>query len=132
MLTSGGFVAYCSFLPPCVCQKVRDQPQRASRLLLDIEAGAPVILIPESSWSPRLIVVNLGQLRVKNHFLPAGAYGTFSLRDKVEKLTMAHVFFPSLVSHASGFIHAWSDACAPFLFQSFLISPHLLLFKLYV
>ncbi|XP_014195954.1 vacuolar protein sorting-associated protein 13D isoform X2 [Haplochromis burtoni] len=63
-------------------QLVRDQPQRASRLLLDIEAGAPVILIPESSWSPRLIVVNLGQLRVKNHFLPAGAYGTFSLRDK--------------------------------------------------
>uniref|UniRef100_A0A3Q0RXJ4 Vacuolar protein sorting 13 homolog D n=1 Tax=Amphilophus citrinellus TaxID=61819 RepID=A0A3Q0RXJ4_AMPCI len=69
-------------------QLVRDQPQRASRVLLDIEAGAPVILIPESSWSPRLIVANLGQLRVKNCFLPAGAPGTFSLRDKVEKLTM--------------------------------------------
>ncbi|XP_039657872.1 vacuolar protein sorting-associated protein 13D isoform X1 [Perca fluviatilis] len=77
-------------------QAVRDHPQRASRVLLDIEAGAPVILIPESSRSPRVIVANLGQLRVQNCFLPAGAHGTFSLRDKVEKLTMAHAFFPSL------------------------------------
>ncbi|KAG7472195.1 hypothetical protein MATL_G00106290 [Megalops atlanticus] len=77
-------------------QAVRERPQRASRVLLDIEAGAPVLLIPESSRSPRLIVANLGQLRVRNHFLPAGSRGTFSLRDKVEKLTMAHTFFPSL------------------------------------
>ncbi|XP_029011059.1 intermembrane lipid transfer protein VPS13D isoform X2 [Betta splendens] len=77
-------------------QTVRDHPQRASRILLDIEAGAPVILIPESSRSHRVIVANLGQLRVQNCFLPAGAHGTFSLRDKVEKLTMAHAFFPSL------------------------------------
>ncbi|KAM9751025.1 intermembrane lipid transfer protein VPS13D isoform 4-T4 [Menidia menidia] len=61
---------------------VRDHPQRASRVLLDIQAGAPVIVIPESSRSPRVIVANLGQLRVQNCFLPAGAYGTFSLRDK--------------------------------------------------
>ncbi|KAF6730221.1 Vacuolar protein sorting-associated protein 13D [Oryzias melastigma] len=77
-------------------QTVRDSPQRASRVLLDIEAGAPVIVIPESSQSPRVIVANFGQLRVKNRFLPAGASGTFSLRDKVEKLTMVHAFFPSL------------------------------------
>uniref|UniRef100_UPI0037E8D5D5 intermembrane lipid transfer protein VPS13D n=1 Tax=Semicossyphus pulcher TaxID=241346 RepID=UPI0037E8D5D5 len=63
-------------------QAVRDHPQRASRVLLDIEAGAPVILIPESSRSPRVIVANLGQLKVQNCFLPAGAHGTFSLRDK--------------------------------------------------
>lgn len=63
-------------------QAVRDHPQRASRVLLDIEAGAPVIVIPESSCSPRVIVANLGQLRVQNCFLPAGAHGTFSLKDK--------------------------------------------------
>ncbi|KAG9337681.1 hypothetical protein JZ751_028331 [Albula glossodonta] len=63
-------------------QAVRERPQRASRVLLDIEAGAPVLLIPESSRSPRLIVANLGQLRVRNRFLPAGTHGTFSLRDK--------------------------------------------------
>ena len=82
----------------CLFAQVRDHPQRASRVLLDIEAGAPVILIPESSRSPRVIVANLGQLRVQNCFQPAGAHETFSHRDKVEKLTMAHAFFPSLVS----------------------------------
>uniref|UniRef100_A0A671WLN2 Vacuolar protein sorting 13 homolog D n=1 Tax=Sparus aurata TaxID=8175 RepID=A0A671WLN2_SPAAU len=82
-------------------QAVREHPQRASRVLLDIEAGAPVILIPESSRSPRVIVANLGQLRVQNCFQPAGAHETFSHRDKVEKLTMAHAFFPSLVSPAA-------------------------------
>uniref|UniRef100_A0A8C2EHE7 Vacuolar protein sorting 13 homolog D n=1 Tax=Cyprinus carpio TaxID=7962 RepID=A0A8C2EHE7_CYPCA len=82
-------------------QAVRERPQRAARVLLDIEAGAPVLLIPESSRSKRLIVANLGQLRVRNRFLPAGTHGTFSLRDKVEKLTMAHTFFPSLSSSSS-------------------------------
>ncbi|MEQ2175513.1 hypothetical protein GOODEAATRI_018646, partial [Goodea atripinnis] len=66
------------------------------QVLLDIDAGAPVLIIPESSRSPRVIVANLGQLKVQNLFLPAGAHGTISLRDKVEKLTMAHAFFPSL------------------------------------
>ncbi|KAM4703144.1 intermembrane lipid transfer protein VPS13D [Rhinophrynus dorsalis] len=63
-------------------QAVRDQAQRASRVLLDIEAGAPVLLIPESSRSNNLIVANLGKLKVKNKFLFSGAPGTFSLRDK--------------------------------------------------
>uniref|UniRef100_UPI00398EEC11 intermembrane lipid transfer protein VPS13D isoform X3 n=1 Tax=Pristiophorus japonicus TaxID=55135 RepID=UPI00398EEC11 len=77
-------------------QAVRDRAQRASRILLDIEAGAPVLLIPESSKSNQLIVANLGKLKVKNQFLFARSPGTFSLRDKVEKITMVHVFFPQL------------------------------------
>ncbi|KAG2458956.1 VP13D protein, partial [Polypterus senegalus] len=84
-------------------QAVRERPQRAARILLDIEAGAPVILIPESAHSHHLIVANLGKLRVCNKFLNAGAKGTFSLRDKVEKLTMAHSFFPSLDCGTNGF-----------------------------
>uniref|UniRef100_A0A6I8NRD1 Vacuolar protein sorting 13 homolog D n=1 Tax=Ornithorhynchus anatinus TaxID=9258 RepID=A0A6I8NRD1_ORNAN len=63
-------------------QTVRDQAQRGSRVLLDIEAGAPVLLIPESSRSNNLIVANLGKLKVKNRFLFAGRPGTFSLQDK--------------------------------------------------
>lgn len=63
-------------------QAVHEHPQRASRVLLDIKAGAPVLLIPESSHSKRLIVANLGQLKVRNSFLPAGTRGTFSLKDK--------------------------------------------------
>ncbi|KAM4652130.1 intermembrane lipid transfer protein VPS13D [Discoglossus pictus] len=63
-------------------QTVRDQAQRGSRILLDIEAGAPVLLIPESSRSNNLIVANLGKLKVKNKFLFTGTPGTFSLKDK--------------------------------------------------
>ncbi|XP_075461165.1 intermembrane lipid transfer protein VPS13D isoform X3 [Ascaphus truei] len=63
-------------------QMVRDQAQRASRILFDIEAGAPVLLIPESSQSNNLIVANLGKLKVKNKFLFAETPGTFSLKDK--------------------------------------------------
>ncbi|XP_066528182.1 intermembrane lipid transfer protein VPS13D isoform X2 [Hoplias malabaricus] len=70
-------------------QAVHERPQRASRMLLDIEAGAPVLLIPESSRSKRLIVANLGQLKVRNRFLPAGTHGTFSLRDK-DQVINAH------------------------------------------
>lgn len=66
--------------------QVRDKAQRASRVLLDIEAGAPVLLIPESSKSNSLIVANLGKLRVKNRFLFAGMPGTFSLKNKVGTL----------------------------------------------
>ncbi|KAG8434275.1 hypothetical protein GDO86_012595 [Hymenochirus boettgeri] len=63
-------------------QKVRDQAQRGSRILLDIEAGAPVLLIPESSQSSKLIVANLGKLKVRNKFLFSGTPQTFSLKDK--------------------------------------------------
>ncbi|XP_069775082.1 intermembrane lipid transfer protein VPS13D isoform X2 [Narcine bancroftii] len=63
-------------------QAVRDRAQRGSRILLDIEAGAPVVLIPESSKSNQLIVANLGKLKVRNQFLFARSPGTFSLRDK--------------------------------------------------
>ncbi|XP_007491817.2 intermembrane lipid transfer protein VPS13D isoform X1 [Monodelphis domestica] len=63
-------------------QTVRDQAQRCSRVLLDIEAGAPVLLIPESSRSNNLIVANLGKLKIKNKFLFAGSPGTFSLQGK--------------------------------------------------
>ncbi|XP_029973693.1 vacuolar protein sorting-associated protein 13D, partial [Salarias fasciatus] len=70
-------------------QTVRDHPQRASRVLLDIEAGAPVLIVPESSRSPRVIVANLGQLRVQNRFLLAGSPGTVSLQDKTQVLSAA-------------------------------------------
>ncbi|XP_061458181.1 intermembrane lipid transfer protein VPS13D isoform X3 [Rhineura floridana] len=67
-------------------QTVRDQAQRAARVLLDIEAGAPVLLIPESSKSSHLIVANLGKLKVKNRFLFAGTSGTFSLKEKQDSV----------------------------------------------
>lgn len=68
--------------------QLREHPQRASRILLDIEAGAPVILIPESSQSLKVLVANLGRLRVQNSFVLAGAHGTFSSREEVEQRTV--------------------------------------------
>ncbi|XP_036316795.1 vacuolar protein sorting-associated protein 13D isoform X8 [Pipistrellus kuhlii] len=75
-------------------QTVRDQAQRCSRVLLDIEAGAPVLLIPESSRSNNLIVANLGKLKVKNRFLFAGFPGTFSLQDKESVPSASPVSIP--------------------------------------
>ncbi|KAM8927222.1 intermembrane lipid transfer protein VPS13D [Pelodytes ibericus] len=75
-------------------QTVRDRAQRASRILLDIEAGAPVLLIPESSSSNNLIVANLGKLKVKNRFLFSGSAGTFSLKDKSLGKTSSPIVTP--------------------------------------
>lgn len=77
------FAILLDFDPPFVLLQLREHPQRASRILLDIEAGAPVIIIPESSQSLKVLVANLGRLRVQNSFVLAGAHGTFSSRDEV-------------------------------------------------
>jgi len=45
---------------------------------LDIDAGAPLILIPHSSRTKDVLVLDLGKLRVKNTFLFDGAEGTTS------------------------------------------------------
>ena len=39
-----------------------------SRLFLKIETASPVILLPVSSYSPDLLVCNLGQLSIRNCF----------------------------------------------------------------
>ncbi|XP_034027547.1 LOW QUALITY PROTEIN: vacuolar protein sorting-associated protein 13D [Thalassophryne amazonica] len=63
-------------------QAVQQHLQQLTRVLLDIEAGAPVLLVPESSRSPMVIVANLGQLKVHNCFLPKVCCGLFSSHDK--------------------------------------------------
>ena len=52
---------------------------RSTRLLLELHAGSPVILLPVSSHSPELLVVDLGKLSVSNSFRRAGTEGTISL-----------------------------------------------------
>ena len=48
------------------------------RLLLDIEAGSPIILIPHSSKTQDVLVADLGKLSVKNCFSFDGDTGTFT------------------------------------------------------
>ncbi|CAH1239855.1 VPS13D [Branchiostoma lanceolatum] len=57
-------------------QTVNEAPGHAARILMDISAGAPVILFPESSRSSNILVMNLGHLTVFNRFLFAGDRGT--------------------------------------------------------
>ena len=49
-----------------------------ARILLDIEAGSPIILIPHSSQTTDVLVADLGTLCVKNCFKFDGDSGTFS------------------------------------------------------
>ncbi|XP_076807510.1 intermembrane lipid transfer protein VPS13D-like [Clavelina lepadiformis] len=75
-----------------VGQNVRTTSCRQARVLLSIEADAPIILIPESSHTDRLLVANLGHITVRNEFLTDGKPGTLSynegntgMRDNVER-----------------------------------------------
>ena len=57
---------------------VNETASRGMKLRLDIEAESPLLLLPVSSSSPRLLVVHLGFLRVHNAFKLAGQPGTIS------------------------------------------------------
>lgn len=58
--------------------QVPEERMQATRLLLELHAGSPVILLPVSSQSPEILVVDLGKLSVSNSFCYAGSEGTIS------------------------------------------------------
>ncbi|KAL0274818.1 UNVERIFIED_CONTAM: hypothetical protein PYX00_002852 [Menopon gallinae] len=45
----------------------------SSRMLIEINAGSPVLLLPLSSLSPQVLVADLGKLTVRNKFRMAGS-----------------------------------------------------------
>jgi len=53
-----------------------------ARISLNIDAGAPVIIIPHSSRSKDVLVMDLGKLNVNNAFIYDGQEGTLSHRYK--------------------------------------------------
>ena len=59
-------------------ESVNETASRGMRLKLDIEAGSPLLLLPLSSRSHRMLVVHLGFLQVFNTFKLAGEEGTIS------------------------------------------------------
>ncbi len=66
--------------------QIQEGPNRSSRISLNIEAGSPVILAPVSSKSKNLLVINLGNLTLKNQFLFAGEEGTIAkIPSKVDR-----------------------------------------------
>lgn len=57
---------------------INETASRGMRLQLDVEAGSPLLLLPVSAASTRLIVVHLGFLTIQNSFKLAGDDGTIS------------------------------------------------------
>ncbi|XP_055954829.1 intermembrane lipid transfer protein VPS13D [Patella vulgata] len=60
---------------------VPDQAMRGARIKLDIDAGSPILLIPQSSKSDDLLVADLGKLRITNCFKVDGTEGTITFID---------------------------------------------------
>lgn len=58
--------------------QINDAAFHSARILLDIEAGSPIILVPHSSLTTDVLVADLGTLSVKNCFKFDGDVGTFS------------------------------------------------------
>ena len=58
--------------------EVNEMASRGSRIRLDVEAGSPLLLLPMSSKSTQILVVNLGYLEIANTFKFAGDEGTIS------------------------------------------------------
>nr|XP_054769178.1 intermembrane lipid transfer protein VPS13D-like [Lytechinus pictus] len=58
--------------------KVFVEPTRSARIMLDVQAGSPVMLAPVSSQSKDLLVINLGNLTLRNKFLLSGTPGTIT------------------------------------------------------
>ena len=53
---------------PAVAHPQKDLWRHGTRILLNVEAGSPVILLPVCSTSDHLLVVDLGKMSVSNHF----------------------------------------------------------------
>ncbi len=51
---------------------------RGSRVMLDVEAGSPLLLIPMSSHSTKMLAVDMGSLEIHNTFKFSGDEGTIS------------------------------------------------------
>ncbi|XP_071298117.1 intermembrane lipid transfer protein VPS13C isoform X1 [Agelaius tricolor] len=64
---------------------VKDLAQRSFRLAMDIHLKAPVLVIPQSSTSPNAVVIDLGLIKVQNHFVLVSSEGS-SLPPVIDKM----------------------------------------------
>ena len=60
--------------------QIAEQAFRGSRIGMDIEAGAPIILVPHSSRTTDILVLDMGTLTVNNSFMLAGDENTISAK----------------------------------------------------
>ncbi|XP_053397933.1 intermembrane lipid transfer protein VPS13D-like isoform X2 [Mercenaria mercenaria] len=67
-------------------KKINEEAFHQPRILFDVEAGSPIILIPHSTKTTDVLVADLGRLSVRNCFKFDGDSGTFNAEDQSEKL----------------------------------------------
>ena len=76
----------------CVCMcflQVYHGPERKARILLDVDAVGPLLLIPKHAHSPEMMVGDIGHVRVTNSMLYDGQEGTITFLRKPKQGTMA-------------------------------------------
>lgn len=66
------------FLYIYIYKNENEKLKPSSRMLVEINAGSPVLLLPVSSTSPEVLVVDLGKLTVRNRFRRAGCDETIN------------------------------------------------------
>uniref|UniRef100_A0A8B9CJP4 Vacuolar protein sorting 13 homolog A n=1 Tax=Anser brachyrhynchus TaxID=132585 RepID=A0A8B9CJP4_9AVES len=67
---------------------VKELAERSSRLALDINIKAPVVIVPQSAVSANVLVADLGLITVKNHFFIAKSKAWYNLPPVVDSMTV--------------------------------------------
>ncbi|CAL8090191.1 unnamed protein product [Orchesella dallaii] len=84
-------------------ESVEQSVAGASRILLDINVKAPLVIIPRNEKSPHAMLADLGNLTLKNHFekRQVGETQTFIIVDRMEinlmNIKISRVFFNKAV-----------------------------------
>ena len=86
---------------------VSEMASRGTRIHLDIEAGSPLLLLPVSSTSNRLIVVHLGFVEASNTFKFSGDDGTISSQTLRNALGNINQFCIFISTH----FFSWFQKC---------------------
>uniref|UniRef100_A0A8C4VAV2 Vacuolar protein sorting 13 homolog A n=1 Tax=Falco tinnunculus TaxID=100819 RepID=A0A8C4VAV2_FALTI len=67
---------------------VKELAERSSRLALDINIKAPVVIVPQSAMSANVLVADLGLITVKNQFFIAKTKTRYNLPPVVDSMTV--------------------------------------------
>uniref|UniRef100_A0A8C3CW74 Vacuolar protein sorting 13 homolog A n=1 Tax=Cairina moschata TaxID=8855 RepID=A0A8C3CW74_CAIMO len=67
---------------------VKELAERSSRLALDINIKAPVVIVPQSAVSANVLVADLGLITVKNQFFIAKSKSWYNLPPVVDSITV--------------------------------------------
>ena len=99
---------------------------QSTRLLLELHAGSPVILLPVSSQSPEIMVADLGKLSIKNAFRYSGSEGTISsvrqqgksTESSCDKTQLSHKIHHGNCFTVTGYSHSFKEHFQMLIYSS--------------